>query len=343
MIRRPTVFVLGAGASAPYGFPLGTALTDGITWELTRDESPFRDDLQRVGYRFAQLREFGQALAAAGRYSIDDFLQDRPQFRELGKLAIARMLIPAERDDRLDFNADPRHWMPHGGVPDTRWYRYLFNQLLTSDRGHCSIAENKLTVVTFNFDRSFERALFRFVLANCAENEAQAKEHCSKIPVLHLHGQLGAPSWLAQPSASPLVRPAFGEPPLPKPFAVRDYVPEDIGANALNLCVAQIRIVDEEVIHSAVQKQAVTALEDAEVICFLGFSYNPLNLQKLELPRFARKSIRGTAYRLPDGRRGSIERTFQQADSSGRSKAISLSPPDDHILTFLEKTDVIYD
>jgi hypothetical protein len=28
MIGTPTMFVLGAGASAPYGFPLGSALSD---------------------------------------------------------------------------------------------------------------------------------------------------------------------------------------------------------------------------------------------------------------------------------------------------------------------------
>jgi hypothetical protein len=162
MIRRRTVLVLGAGASAPYGFPLGTALTDGITSELMRDgHSQFRDDLEGAGFDLASLRAFGKALGQSGRYSIDDFLQWKPEFRSLAKHAIARMLIPCERDDRLEFGADARLWLPQG-QPDTRWHRYFFNQLLTSRRGRCEIGDNRLTVLTFNFDRSFESCRCRF-------------------------------------------------------------------------------------------------------------------------------------------------------------------------------------
>jgi hypothetical protein len=122
MISKPTVFVLGAGASAPYGFPLGTALSDAIAVELLRD-SDFRDDLLGANINVPILQQFARALRASGRYSIDEYLQGHPEYRDLGKLAIARILIPAERDDRLDFTADYRQWLPVGS-PDTRWYRY---------------------------------------------------------------------------------------------------------------------------------------------------------------------------------------------------------------------------
>lgn len=34
MITQPIVFILGAGASAPYGFPVGKALMDNIIVNL---------------------------------------------------------------------------------------------------------------------------------------------------------------------------------------------------------------------------------------------------------------------------------------------------------------------
>jgi hypothetical protein len=324
MIRGRTVFVLGAGASAPYGFPLGLKLTDGIREELSRDSQFRRDVLDAYGRR-ESLKEFAELIGEAGRNSIDELLQWRQQWREVGKLAIARMLIPCERDERLHPAASALDWLlPQ--EPDGRWYRHLFNWLLTSRKGRCSIEANQLTVVTFNFDRSFERALFRFIAANCANDPAEARRLTLLIPVLHLHGQLGTPAWLSSDGA----------------LADRAYRPSDTGSDCLKMCAQQIRIVDEEVLDDPTLQKALDALADAEVVCFLGFSYHPLNLQKLQIGRLAGKEIRGTAYRMPAGRREAIQRTFIESAHAAEAK-ILLADPEDHILTFLEKTNVIYD
>ena len=45
MIKRPTVLVLGAGASAPFGFPSGRELRDKITTLVTTGRLPFHEDL----------------------------------------------------------------------------------------------------------------------------------------------------------------------------------------------------------------------------------------------------------------------------------------------------------
>jgi hypothetical protein len=122
VIKKPTVLVLGAGASAPYAFPLGSELLDGIQSELLREPFAFRDDLRSGEINDVMLKQFGHALRNSGLYAIDEYLQWHPAYRDLGKLAIARTLIPAEREDRLDFAADYKLWSPPGS-PDMRWYR----------------------------------------------------------------------------------------------------------------------------------------------------------------------------------------------------------------------------
>ena len=327
MVKRPTVFVLGAGGSAPYGFPLGGELMQGIQYELLRGATAFRNDLLTAEFHELALQQFALALKASGLYSIDEFLQWHPEHRRLGKLAIARMLIPAERHDRLDFGADYKLWLP-AGSPDTRWYRYFFNQLLRSRKGRCDLAGNLVTIVTFNFDRSFERALYLFMQANCG---ADAIAQVRQIPIYHVHGQLGLPDWISTST---------------RLSGHRDYDPRDPGSipqpsiskAELRLCADQIRIVDEEVTDSPILRSALGALEDAEVVAFLGFSYHPLNLQKLRLEKLQGKDIRGTAYQLPLGPRGAVQKAFDAAGTK-----IMLAEPSDHVLTFLENTDLIFD
>jgi hypothetical protein len=194
----------------------------------------------------------------------------------------------------------------------------LFNQLLRSHKGRCELTANRITILTFNFDRSFERALYLLVRANCGGN---AIAQLQQIPVYHLHGQLGLPAWL-QTSVGGL----------------RAYNPNDTTSQVVRMCAQQIRIVDDEVTDSQTLGLALLAIDDADVVAFLGFSYHPLNLRKIPLERLNGKEVRGTAYKLPAGPRSAVERTFAAAGAK-----ILLAGPDDHVLTFLENTDLIHD
>lgn len=97
MIWCKTVFVLGAGASYPYGFPTGEGLVNDIvalaSEEQTRDDFLYNDCVDRDVLRFAK------DLADSDTPSVDSFLEHRPDFLKIGKLAICLSLIPKERDD----------------------------------------------------------------------------------------------------------------------------------------------------------------------------------------------------------------------------------------------------
>ena len=198
-IKKKTVFVLGAGASAPYGFPLGSELYGkiwrGLLQNFPERRNAFADDVREAGhFTQAETDAFANHLRTAGRESIDEFLVGHPRYKTIGKMAIARLLMPCEDDGALDFDRRP----PEREV-DRRWYQYCFNKLLTSANGPCSLASNNLSIITFNFDRSFERALFRFAHDNCPSDDsdrAKAIEMAkSMIPVYHIHGRLGASDW----------------------------------------------------------------------------------------------------------------------------------------------------
>ena len=88
MIEPSTVFILGAGASKPYGFPLGVELRQQI---LQAHSSPNTDQfklLQACGYESGQITRFHDDLHDALHDTIDDFLSDRPTYRDIGSHAI---------------------------------------------------------------------------------------------------------------------------------------------------------------------------------------------------------------------------------------------------------------
>ena len=103
MIETPTVLILGAGASKPYGFPAGRELLDEICASLKgnflrrqwgRDfvelfHPPLNKDLDLI-------TEFRERLYQSSKGSVDAFLEANPDFVEVGKLAIAATLVPRE-------------------------------------------------------------------------------------------------------------------------------------------------------------------------------------------------------------------------------------------------------
>ena len=150
MIRRRTVFILGAGASAPYQLPVGSALVDRICKEIMKAEpmiTRLEDFLARNNGIAGDAARFAAALKGSRAYSIDAFLETNRPYRLIGKAAIADVLLRCEnQSDLAPVNGD--------------WYRYLFSILLNQSIERYQQQAKLLTIVTFNFDRSFERALF---------------------------------------------------------------------------------------------------------------------------------------------------------------------------------------
>ncbi len=149
MMNKKTLLILGAGASAPVGYPSGRALLMKVANELSNEAFALFRELRDVGYRQAEMEKFRIALAGSMQPSVDAFLEKRPDFLDIGKAAIAAALIPMEQ--RTLFERGEQ----------ATWYEYLFNRLGDqSDRFH----ENQLSIVTFNYDRSLEYFLYSAIV-----------------------------------------------------------------------------------------------------------------------------------------------------------------------------------
>ena len=173
MIAEPTVLVLGAGASQPYGFPIGSGLKDTILHGLSNEVE--RSLYLSSGFSQDDLAEFQDVLKTSPFATIDAILSFRPAIAKIGKFAIVKALSVSQKHDHV--------------FPPRDWYHYLFTRL---ELENLNAPVPALSVLTFNYDNSFEY-FFQHVIRRMFEGDHQTevRKRYEAIPIVHLHGRLG--------------------------------------------------------------------------------------------------------------------------------------------------------
>jgi hypothetical protein len=248
MISVPTVLILGAGASQPYGFPIGRDLLNQICVTPLHDEK-FRDLLEECGAEVEQVEEFIDGLKHSGYGSVDAYLETKPQYANVGKLLISFHLIPCENGQLL--------FPPHQNRGS--WYEYLLNKL---EPGSQQFQDNQLRILTFNYDRSLEHYLYTVFKYRHGKKDEIAAELLAQIPIIHLHGSLGSY-------------------PVDQPGG-REYV-RTLDGHSLKVAAQSIRIVSDTEDSFEYFSTAVRWLNHAERIYFLGFGYNRESIRRLQI------------------------------------------------------------
>jgi hypothetical protein len=261
MITEPTVLILGAGASAEYGFPTGRKLLLDICESL--DGKKLKTFLlEKMNFSEKEIDYFKKTLDSSGAQSVDLFLENRKEFERIGKIAIAASLIPCERF---------REFKPK---PKPRWYETLLN--LMTEGG--TFEKNRLYVITFNYDRSLEAFLFQSLKNLLHVDKADAEKIACKN-IVHPHGSLGATLISSETE--------------------RGYSPE-LRPEWVTAAANRIKIVHEAEPKSDEFNQAHNLLRAASEIIFLGFGFHDRNVERLALDENIEfyASVRGEDPRL---------------------------------------------
>jgi len=267
MITMPTVLVLGAGASAPFGFPCGGGLRSQIYQIFAQKQSPEVQQMLLADFTFEKISQFRHALSRSGSM-VDEFLEYRTDFMDVGKASIASVLLQDEGEASL-FNVN---------VPNN-WYELLF-RCLTLESSFESFGKNKLSIITFNYDRSIEQYLFITLKNRYNRTEQECAKKLEEIPIIHVHGTLGRLPW--QQFWGPIVN--YGG---------------DINFQKIRDASKTIKVIHEDISDDPEFNQAYELMTAATRIYFLGFGYHPINLKRLRIKKLIRKDMSGTAYHLP--------------------------------------------
>ena len=263
---QKTVFLLGAGASEPYGLPLGEELKLAIQDELARVRQD--DSLKALGFKnTAELVSFRTSLSQCGLKSIDQFLEGRDESEQMvGKRLIAIILMRKEQPGRLY----PTSKAPVKG----NWLEWLFGKL--RDRGLESIGKN-LTIATLNYDRSVEHYLFNSLSHSTGLPAKEVEKLLSGISFIHPYGSLGRLPW--QKGAEPA-----------RPYDIIrrpvTHHEEDEQTQKINDAAGSLRVMGEE--RDQEPFDLVTKkIKEADVVVALGLGFhNRENFERLGVRAF---------------------------------------------------------
>jgi len=276
MIKKPTVLILGAGASNPYGYPVGSGLKEEILnkidFKINSRVNIFRKMFKTPGYRYFEnilgdeflenletLINFRNSFEGSNRSSIDAFLENRDEFRKVGKLAIAGELIHCENFHKRNIGSN---W---------NWFEYLHDSVMM--KGCYSVEEycenNKINIITFNYDRSFEHMLINALKETYGADENYcAKNIRNNIKIIHVHGQIDYLPWEKNDG--------------------REYGQIPASSNEWKNSTKNIKIIYENVERSF--DDAHQLIDQADQIIFLGLNlHNSINLDHLRIKEFLKK------------------------------------------------------
>ena len=306
--------ILGAGASWDYGFPVGAGLRDQICREIQSGVYPYFEQ----NWKRREVQSFGRHLLKS-RISVDAFLEDHPDYLDIGKFAIASKLLPCENEQSLYDN-----WLyqEKAKIEDkNHWYDILFGKLVDG-AGFDNFKDNKLSVITFNYDRSFEHFLFNSFKSSrkkAKENEADCIAQVSSIEIVHVYGSLGRLPW--QPDSGLLE--GIPEVKYSALGSGGELLPR---IATINLAARSIDLVRDGSGDTPAFARAKELLQQAQRIYILGFGFNMTNLERLGLldPDFRTEGIKGTALGLSAQLSSEIKQTK-------RTTRIVDTPPQKHL------------
>lgn len=316
MIKTRTVFILGAGASCPYGYPSGRELREQIcSYHVADCESYLKANLRITPLLPQELRragDFANKFRKSSTKSIDLFLARNPEFTIYGKRAILFRIFAAEKQS--GFREETKY-------KDQDWYSWLFEQLtetLVTKEDYSRFGDNYISFVTFNYDRSLEFFLYDSLL-NSFNGVGAGKivEQLDKIRIIHVFGQLAPLRWQGQ-----------------------NHVVE-YGSDAINVEIFcdNLRIIYEKSENLELD-ESQEVISKASRVFFLGFGYAQENLYALGIPAILNgtQHVYGTALGLTKREINKVKSVLKLTSDSGpKGGAVNVLIEDLDCLALLRK------
>jgi hypothetical protein len=312
MITRKTVFVLGSGASKPYGYPTGEELIREII--NLSENVKFMDFLSRAfvdhqGLRIEEVfNDLIQRLAQSGLTSIDSFLStvdtdaiaSKKTRLEVGRFAVAYII----------FTAQTKNWnnlavvKTDSGASSGDWYRYLYNQtLFMKDRKpipkYESFLENEISFITFNYDVSLDY-FFYSALTSAYGSQIDFSKFLEKI--VHVYGRINTLPGDPDPFRGSLWNAVGG---LTSPSGI-SHISKSIQF-----------LHDQDGLPENLNIRVARMLDSAKSVIFLGFGFHPENVMKLQIDWNRDCQFYGTALETTDSEKAKIYNDVGSITTSG--------------------------
>lgn len=278
MFKDPTVVIVGAGASAEFGFPTGVGLYNEALVDLADTSAPgfgngyeyrylstFTDFLDAVNAseELADFRRLQVHLAKSHATSIDLYAYNNPTRARIAKRYTAWRLIKHhflieraisrynENTYRLVRNLS---WRERRLGADNslrpNWIGSLAQNFTSGARGARDLSSNALTIITFNYESVIEEA-FPAIVRLDERFEDAADDVMPQI--LHLHGHMDA------------------------------IKPQSLNPDFIERQADKIKFITDTIDSPSPEiKTAIEKLSDATRVYCVGFAFDKLNCDLLD-------------------------------------------------------------
>jgi hypothetical protein len=270
--KRKFVFVVGAGASCDFGFPLGATLATEIEKRLDlefNENGGVGPHPTPILAALGSSRDSDEYRKAARQLrggigineSIDQFLMKRrrnPHVRDLGLMTLAHVILDGERNSNfMGYNrTDWERSLSARRSTNMSWPAILMEHFIgdLSPEDICAETFSDAAFVIFNYDRCVQQSfLYRLQIKHDLSFEA-ALEIVHSIPMVHVYGTLGEIDGSV-------------------PFGAQDAPLADISRT--------LRTYHDGVVDEAHASRICSMINGAERIIFLGFGFHPENVKLL--------------------------------------------------------------
>jgi hypothetical protein len=278
-----TVFVLGAGASAEAGLPVGNKLVKRIRQKLdirfryVQDmvsgdpviASAIHLELQRKSPNqsdpnpyFAVARQMSQGLQ--GAISIDNFIDSHrgnKAIEWIGKLAIARSILEAEKSSLIYSEINRPSDLIHMEGLDDRWFN-SFWKVFTEGCNFEEVLQRARSVsfIVFNYDRCMENFIFHAAQIYYGVGQGEAAQLVAAISFYHPYGAIAPLPFMSQPNSI-----AYGA---------------EVNQAQLLACAGDLKTFTEAVNHDSTTISGLRSkLALAGRVIFLGFAFHRQNVK----------------------------------------------------------------
>jgi hypothetical protein len=215
LIDKRTVFVLGAGASCPYGYPSGEQLRKQICLDLRGRYQKYAEKNNISGHQIGEVGDFIEKFERSNNPSIDLFitLNKNTNLVKTGKYIISHEIFCSERRSCFgekskiqkekitltNYLSHEEKFVHSGYFQGDDWYSYLFRRLtanLTKPDILPDFSNDKISFITFNYDRSLEYFLYDSMINSFTEIQEDEVVKCLKqLKIIHIYGQIALLKW----------------------------------------------------------------------------------------------------------------------------------------------------
>jgi hypothetical protein len=310
MFKKNVVLILGAGASHECGMPLGAELKESVRNIIRFRFEPYNHDPIKGDRELWQLLRSQFGLERANKYSqagnelaeiistfvsIDEalnYFSAKEEALELGKIAITYAILNAEMRSKLRLGKDGKNDI---SSLDDSWYREFFDMTLASMKlDDVETAFQNITIVNFNYDRTFEYYIYLALQKRAAVSADAAKKIVSNLTIIRPYG-----------SAAPVN--------LDSGLMTNHHALYDLSK--------RIRTYTEQV-DTTMPERIGAALDACDLILVLGFGFHQQNMILME--HAASKRVRkrrptfATVKGIDEGNYDNLEREVREKFASGQ-------------------------